>query len=33
MQCVDTLEETSHYQLTQGILDFPEKYWKHLVEK
>ncbi len=28
-----TLEETSHYQLTQGILDFPEKYWKHLVEE
>ena len=27
-----TLEETSHYQLTQGILDFPEKYWKHLTE-
>ena len=27
-----TLEETSHYQLTQGILDFPEKYWKHLME-
>jgi predicted ATPase len=28
-----TLEETSHYQLTQGILDFPEKYWKHLIEE
>ena len=30
--CETTLEETSHYQLTQGILDFPEKYWKHLME-
>lgn len=27
-----TLEETSHYQLTQGILDFPEKYWRHLLD-
>ena len=27
-----TLEETSHFQLTRGILDFPEKYWQHLNE-
>ena len=27
-----TLEETSHYQLTQGVLDCPEKYWRHLLE-
>ena len=25
-----TLEETQHYQLTRGVLEFPEKYWKHL---
>jgi len=24
------LEETSHYQVTRGILDHPERYWKHL---
>ncbi len=24
------LEETSHYQITRGILDGPERYWKHL---
>ncbi len=27
-----TLAETSHFQLTQGILEFPEKYWRHLME-
>ncbi|HVG26447.1 MAG TPA: AAA family ATPase, partial [Acidobacteriaceae bacterium] len=27
-----TLEETSHYQVTRGILDQPERYWKHLIE-
>jgi predicted ATPase len=25
-----TLEETPHYQITKGILDSPERYWKHL---
>lgn len=25
-----SLEETSHYQITRGILDAPERYWKHL---
>lgn len=25
-----TLEETSHYRITRGILDAPERYWKHL---
>jgi predicted ATPase len=24
------LEETSHYQVTRGILDHPERYWKYL---
>jgi predicted ATPase len=24
------LEETSHYQITRGILECPERYWKHL---
>ena len=24
------LEETSHYQITRGILENPERYWKHL---
>jgi len=27
-----SLEETEHYQITKGVLDFPEKYWKHLVD-
>lgn len=27
-----TLEETSHYQITRGLLECPERYWKHLVE-
>jgi predicted ATPase len=26
------LEQTSHYQITRGILDAPELYWKHLRE-
>ncbi len=25
-----TLEETTHYQITRGVLDAPERYWKHL---
>ncbi len=24
------LEETSHYQITRGILEHPERYWRHL---
>jgi predicted ATPase len=24
------LEETSHYQITRGILEHPERYWKYL---
>ena len=24
------LEETSHYQITKGILHNPDVYWKHL---
>ncbi len=24
------LEDTSHYQITRGILESPERYWKHL---
>lgn len=26
------LEETSHYQITRGILQSPATYWKHLVD-
>lgn len=25
-----TLEETSHYQITRGLLDAPGRYWQHL---
>ena len=25
-----SLEDTSHYQITRGILEHPERYWKHL---
>lgn len=25
------LEDTSHYQITRGILEHPERYWKHLL--
>lgn len=25
-----SIEETSHYQITRGILECPERYWKHL---
>ena len=25
-----SLEETSHYQITRGILQNPAAYWKHL---
>ena len=27
-----TLEETQHYQLTRGVLEYPEKYWQHLID-
>jgi len=27
------LEDTSHYQITRGILENPERYWKHLRER
>lgn len=27
-----TLEETSHYQITRGLLECPERYWKHLLQ-
>lgn len=26
-----TLEETSHYRITKGILESPQRYWKHLL--
>lgn len=26
------LRETSHYQITRGILESPERYWKHLAD-
>lgn len=26
------LEQTEHYQITRGILDSPERYWRHLRE-
>jgi predicted ATPase len=25
------LEDTSHYQITRGILESPARYWKHLL--
>jgi len=25
-----TLQDTAHYRITQGILERPEAYWKHL---
>jgi predicted ATPase len=28
-----SLEETSHYQITRGILDDPPRYWKYLLDK
>lgn len=27
------LEETAHYQITRGILESPERYWRHLRER
>ncbi|ERR1700722_5410612 len=27
------LEETSHYQVTRGVLDQPSRYWKYLTEE
>jgi len=26
------LEETSHYQITRGVLEHPGSYWKHLID-
>ena len=26
-----TLQDTPHYQVTRGILEHPERYWRHLV--
>ena len=26
-----SLEQTSHYQITRGILENPERYWRHLM--
>jgi predicted ATPase len=26
------MEDTSHYQITRGILENPQLYWKHLIE-
>jgi predicted ATPase len=28
-----TLEQTSHYQITRGILEAPDRYWKQLSER
>jgi predicted ATPase len=28
-----TLEQTRHYQITKGILDAPERYWRHLLRE
>jgi predicted ATPase len=25
------LQDTSHYQITKGMLDAPERYWQHLL--
>jgi predicted ATPase len=25
------IEDTSHFQITKGLLDHPERYWKHLL--
>jgi predicted ATPase len=27
-----TLEQTSHYQVMRGVLECPERYWRHLIE-
>src|SRR5688572_6267192 len=27
------LEETSHYQITKGLLDHPARYWRHLLRE
>jgi predicted ATPase len=28
-----TLEETSHYQITKGLLEHPARYWQHLLRE
>jgi predicted ATPase len=25
------IQDTSHFQITKGLLDHPERYWKHLL--
>jgi predicted ATPase len=27
-----TLEETAHYQIMRGVLESPERYWRHLIQ-
>lgn len=27
------LEQTSHYQITRGILQNPQRYWSHLLDE
>jgi len=27
------LQDTSHYQITRGILEDPQSYWRHLLKK
>lgn len=27
------IEDTSHFQITKGMLDHPERYWKHLLSE
>jgi len=27
------LDQTSHYQITRGVLDAPERYWRHLMDE
>lgn len=29
--CAVDLKDTAHYQITKGILDNPDRYWKHLL--
>jgi predicted ATPase len=28
-----TVEDTSHFQITKGLLDHPDRYWKHLLSE
>ena len=27
------IEDTSHFQITKGLLDHPGRYWKHLLKE